>query len=189
MSNMIRPHPALRRAPLLSRPPSTIPAAAAFSARVSSPSSALPPRYVSQQRWASGGGSNGRDFMGQLYDSTQARLQREKAEQARFAAQRDLTGRGTKGAGLLARKTIPRCGSHAPWTVQPFFCDSGLTRRFLSQCSHFCRHRRGLLRRFAEARLASHRFDRSHLQDGGPEARHVDRQPAGGVGGFQGHCW
>ncbi|KAB2580962.1 FAD-linked oxidase [Lasiodiplodia theobromae] len=102
MSNMIRPHPALRRAPLLSRPPSTIPAAAAFSARVSSPSSALPPRYVSQQRWASGGGSNGRDFMGQLYDSTQARLQREKAEQARFAAQRDLTGRGTKGAGLLA---------------------------------------------------------------------------------------
>ncbi|KAL1632221.1 D-lactate ferricytochrome c oxidoreductase [Neofusicoccum ribis] len=100
-SNMIRPHAALRRAQLPSTPSPT--SAAAFSARVAAgPRSSLPPRHVAQRRWASGGSSNGRDFMGQLYDSTQARLQRERAEQARFAAQRDLTGRGSKGAGLLA---------------------------------------------------------------------------------------
>ncbi|GME37303.1 D-lactate dehydrogenase [Neofusicoccum parvum] len=100
-SNMIRPHAALRRAQLPSTPSPT--SAAAFSARVAAgPRSSLPPRHVAQRRWASGGNSNGRDFMGQLYDSTQARLQRERAEQARFAAQRDLTGRGSKGAGLLA---------------------------------------------------------------------------------------
>lgn len=98
---MIRPHAALRRAQLPSTPSPT--SAAAFSARVAvGPRSSLPPRHVAQRRWASGGNSNGRDFMGQLYDSTQARLQRERAEQARFAAQRDLTGRGSKGAGLLA---------------------------------------------------------------------------------------
>lgn len=98
---MIRPHAALRRAQLPSTPSPT--SAAAFSARVAAgPRSSLPPRHVAQRRWASGGNSNGRDFMGQLYDSTQARLQRERAEQARFAAQRDLTGRGSKGAGLLA---------------------------------------------------------------------------------------
>ncbi|GME23182.1 D-lactate dehydrogenase [Neofusicoccum parvum] len=100
-SNMIRPHAALRRAQLPSTPSPT--SAAAFSARVAAGlRSSLPPRHVAQRRWASGGNSNGRDFMGQLYDSTQARLQRERAEQARFAAQRDLTGRGSKGAGLLA---------------------------------------------------------------------------------------
>ncbi|KAL2349990.1 D-lactate dehydrogenase [Cryomyces antarcticus] len=39
----------------------------------------------------------GRSFKGQLYDSTAARLQRERAEQARFASQRTL---GTGGRGL-----------------------------------------------------------------------------------------
>lgn len=104
-SNMIRPHAALRRATLLSRAPPTT--AAAFSARVSSPRSLAVSRGQ-QKRMASGGKPNGKDFMGQLYDSTQARLQRENAEQARYAAQRDLTGRGSKGAGLLARETIPQ---------------------------------------------------------------------------------
>ncbi|EON67118.1 hypothetical protein W97_06371 [Coniosporium apollinis CBS 100218] len=40
---------------------------------------------------------DGRTFKGQLYDSTRERLQRERAEQARFAKQRQL---GTGGTGL-----------------------------------------------------------------------------------------
>ena len=42
----------------------------------------------------------GRSFKGQLYESTAQRLQRERAEQARFAKQREL-GSGGKSASLL----------------------------------------------------------------------------------------
>jgi len=49
--------------------------------------------YVSAQE-------EGRSFKGQLYESTAQRLQRERAEQARFAKQREL-GSGGKSASLL----------------------------------------------------------------------------------------
>lgn len=172
---MIRPHAALRRAALLSRAPSTTNPAA----RVPFPRSSLAPRRVSQQRWASGGGSNGngKDFMGQLYDSTQARLQREKAEQARYAAQRDLTGRGSKGAGLLARKIALQFPQSLHHEYQSWWLKGELVLivTFPSHCSYLRRHRCWLLRRLANTRLAPHRLHRTDIQDRGPETRHVDR--------------
>ncbi|KAF2091214.1 FAD-binding domain-containing protein [Saccharata proteae CBS 121410] len=55
------------------------------------------------RRWASSGDGKGKDsFMAQMYNSTHERLKRERAEQARFATQRDLSGSGMVFGALSA---------------------------------------------------------------------------------------
>ncbi|OCK87904.1 uncharacterized protein K441DRAFT_670048 [Cenococcum geophilum 1.58] len=60
----------------------------------------------------------GRSFKGQLYESTAQRLQRERAEQARFAKQREL-GSGGKSASLLFAVLFAAAAGYWTGTLKP----------------------------------------------------------------------
>lgn len=60
----------------------------------------------------------GRSFKGQLYESTAQRLQRERAEQARFAKQREL-GSGGKSASLLFAVLFAAAAGYWAGTLKP----------------------------------------------------------------------
>ncbi|KAF2139878.1 uncharacterized protein K452DRAFT_352199 [Aplosporella prunicola CBS 121167] len=104
-SQMIRPQLALRRALPRQCARSLTPRASA----------SLP---LSHARWASGS-PQGKNFMGQLYESTHQRLLRERAEQARFAEQRDLSGRGSKSIGLLFLVAVSLAGGYFAGSLNP----------------------------------------------------------------------
>ncbi|PSK49414.1 D-lactate dehydrogenase [Elsinoe australis] len=72
------------------------------------------PRRIAQRTYASGPDS--KDFKGQLYDSTQARLLRERAEQDRFAAIRASRQRVT-GAPLWATPLLLIIGAFAGYQI------------------------------------------------------------------------
>ncbi|KAI9810606.1 MAG: D-lactate ferricytochrome c oxidoreductase [Pycnora praestabilis] len=73
---------------------------------------------------SSGGNPNERSFKGQLYDSTAQRLQRERAEQARFSGQREAGGQGGRYSAItfvfisisLGSYYLGTVGSPAPIT-------------------------------------------------------------------------
>lgn len=133
-------------------------------------------RSLPRRRAYASESGDGKTFKGQLYDSTHQRLQREKADQVRYAQIRGAQ-RNTGGSPIWV---VP-LGKHNHWII--------IIVRGSLLCSTVDRRNRRLHVRSPDPICSADHIHGTTCNHTGPQAQYCSHQPRSCMGGFPRHCW